>query len=91
MVQQVMYPAQPDSPDFTLAADITTTGQTAIVFLDLTGLLAAPNTLTIRQDDSDTTPETVYYAAGPAGLPCLLQPDAIFDALYGVPRGAKKY
>lgn len=67
MVQQIMYPAQPDSPDFTLAADITTTGQTAIVFLDLTGLLAAPNTLTIRQDDSDTTPETMYYAVGPVG------------------------
>lgn len=67
MVQQIMYPAQPDSPDFTLAVDITTTGQTAIVFLDLTGLLAAPNTLTIRQDDSDTTPETMYYAVGPVG------------------------
>ena len=68
MTQQPMYPAQPDSPDFVLAADITTTGQTAIVFANLTGLLAAPNTLTIRQDDNDTTPETVYYASGPSGL-----------------------
>ena len=62
-----MYPAQPDSPDFTLAADITTTGQTALVFVSLVGLLAAPNTLTIRQDDSDTTPETMYYAVDPVG------------------------
>ena len=67
MVQQTMYPAQPDSPDFELAANITTTGQTAIVFLDLTGLLAAPNTITIRQDDTDTTPETMYYSADPVG------------------------
>jgi hypothetical protein len=62
-----MYPAQPDSPDFTLAADVTTVGQTAIVFTSLVGLLAAPNTLTMRVDDSDTTPETMYYAVDPVG------------------------
>ncbi len=67
MTQITMYPAQPDSPDFELATDITTTGQTSITFLDLTGILAAPNTLTIRQGDSDTTPETVYYATYVSG------------------------
>jgi hypothetical protein len=67
MVQQIMYPAQPDSPDFELAADITTMGQTDIIFVSLVGLLTAPNTLTIRQGDSDTTPETVYYATDPVG------------------------
>jgi hypothetical protein len=73
VTQQTMYPAQPDSPDFTLAADITSPSQTALVFVDLTGLLAAPNTLTIRQDDYDTTPETVYYAAGPVGTTLTVQ------------------
>ena len=62
-----MYPAQPDSPDFTLAADITSTGQTVIVFVSLSGLLAAPNTITMRADDSDTTPETMYYGTDPSG------------------------
>ena len=61
-----MYPAQPDSPDYTLAADITAIA-TTITFADLTGLLAAPNTLTIRVDDTDTTPETVYYATYVSG------------------------
>ena len=66
MTQTIMYPAQPDSPDFELAADITDS-QTSLTFIDLTGLLAAPNTLTIRQDDTDTTPETVYYATYVSG------------------------
>jgi len=66
MVQQTMYPAQPDSPDFELAADISGS-DTSLTFVDLTGILAAPNTLTIRQDDSDTTPETVYYATYVSG------------------------
>lgn len=66
MVQQTMYPAQPDSPDFELAADISDS-ETSLTFVDLTGILAAPNTLTIRQDDSDETPETVYYASYTSG------------------------
>ena len=61
-----MYPAQPDSPDFTLTNDISDT-ETSITFDDLTGILPAPNTLTIRQDDNDTTPETVYYATYTSG------------------------
>lgn len=63
-----MFPAQPDSPDFELAADISDS-ETSLTFIDLTGLLAAPNTLTIRQSDNppDTTPETVYYAIDPVG------------------------
>jgi hypothetical protein len=61
-----MYPAQPDSPDFELAADISDSA-TSITFIDLTGLLAAPNTLTLRQGDSDTTPETFYYATYVSG------------------------
>lgn len=66
MVQITMYPAQPDSPDFELAADISDS-ETSITFIDLTGILPAPNTLTIRTDDSDTTPETVYYATYTSG------------------------
>lgn len=61
-----MYPAQPDSPDFEVQVDVGS-GDTDITFISLTGLLAAPNTLTIRQDDNDTTPETVYYATDPTG------------------------
>lgn len=55
-----MYPAQADSPDFTLALPIGTT-DTSITFNSLTGLLAAPNLLTLRAGDYDTTPETVKY------------------------------
>jgi hypothetical protein len=68
VTQIPMYPAQPDSPDFEVQVDITA-GDTDITFIDLTGLLAAPNTLTIRQSDNppDTTPETVYYATDPTG------------------------
>lgn len=61
-----MFDAQADSPDFTLAVTISDS-DTSIEFLDLTDLLPAPNLITIRTDDSDVTPETIYYPTDPTG------------------------
>ena len=66
MTQLPMYPAQVNSPGFVLAAPISAS-DTAILFEDLTRLLAAPNTLDIYTDDNDTAPETVRYTADPTG------------------------
>ncbi len=66
MTQLPMYPAQVNSPGFTLAAPISAS-DTEITFEDLTNLLPAPNTLDIYVDDTDTTPETIRYTTSPAG------------------------
>ena len=70
-----MFDAQADSPDFTLALDISDS-DTSIEFLDLSDLLPAPNLITIRTDNSDLTPETIYYPTDPTG-----------NTLSGVTRG----
>lgn len=61
-----MYPGQVNSPDFVLNHDIDAT-ETTLVFVDLTGLLAAPNILVLRESNTDISPETIFYSADPVG------------------------
>jgi len=57
-----VFPAQPNSPDLTLAAPIDATATE----IRITGTpLPAPNTLTIRLSDDDPAPEVIYYPVDP--------------------------
>ena len=70
-----MYPAQTNSPETTLSADVTSSS-TTIKVVDASVLPAAPNLLTIRVNDYDKLPETIYYPT-----------DAVGNVFYGVTRG----
>lgn len=75
MTQLTMYPAQANSPETALSAPINSTTPN-IPVIDAGILPAAPNLMTIRVNDYDKLPETIYYPT-----------DAVGNIFYGVTRG----
>lgn len=75
MTQLTMYPAQVNSPETTLSAPIDSTTPNIPVY-SASILPPAPNLMTIRVNDYDKLPETIYYPT-----------DAVGNIFYGVTRG----